>query len=218
MIPIAIGWGLTERRSLSAVPKHVEMKYMQTSKCKDIWKLLRREITESMICALPRNDKPWRSGTFKGDSGGPLITKSIDDHGQPTGEDICVGLVSWGIPVYSINGGFPRVYAKVSSVSDWIREELNKPSPREEPVKPGPVRIVLDRLLQTLLLMYGVASVLAHTYVTLPFLLRFSGMEKRLGIDLDQTISSIRFALILGFLLIPGILFVLRRVALRMII
>jgi secreted trypsin-like serine protease len=53
----------------------------------------------------------------QGDSGGPLITMK---DGQP----VLVGVVSWGINC--ANKGKPGVYARVSSYTGWIYEQIGK--------------------------------------------------------------------------------------------
>ena len=58
-----------------------------------------------MICAGYQHGK---HDSCQGDSGGPLVARNK-----------LVGVVSWGIGC--AEDGFPGVYARVSSVRDWIK-------------------------------------------------------------------------------------------------
>ena len=65
-------------------------------------------IDDSMICAAKGGDS-----VCNGDSGGPLIVPC-----EETGEDLHIGIVSWGIPCASVQ--YPAVFAKVSFGFDFI--------------------------------------------------------------------------------------------------
>lgn len=71
-------------------------------------------VTDVMLCAgfLEEGGK-----TCLGDSGGPLIKRTIRDDGSIV--DIHVGLVTWGTPCAL--PGFPSVYARTSKRADWIK-------------------------------------------------------------------------------------------------
>ncbi|KAL7542236.1 hypothetical protein ACHAXR_011608 [Thalassiosira sp. AJA248-18] len=69
------------------------------------------QITSNMMCAAD-TDKD----ACQGDSGGPLCVLGSD------GEDVQVGVVSWGIGCASRD--FPGVYARVSSAYDFIRDTV----------------------------------------------------------------------------------------------
>ena len=207
---LVIGWGLTESENISPVLKEVGLKYVDQKKCVDAWNMLRIEVTDSMLCALPKDNKPWRSGgAWNGDSGGPLIVKEISDSGAPRA-DICVGVVSWGLANYKNNGGFPGVYGRVSEGYEWIQDEMKKPPARLKPLRPPklkrvPIRQMIWWLQQKAKYGYQMASRIASFVLCLPFLLRYTTIERRLGIDLDETISSIRFSLLVAVLLLPMI-------------
>ena len=54
-------------------------------------------------------------GTCQGDSGGPLI---CNDDGRP----VVYGVTSWAQGCGK--EGFPSIFAKVASVTDWIKEQM----------------------------------------------------------------------------------------------
>ena len=210
-----IGWGLTERYRISPVLKHVELKYVEPSECKNIWKLLRMEVTESMLCTFPKDDDTWRKGTYKGDSGGPLILKQMDDNGAPAA-DISVGLVSWGFRNYHENGGFPGVFGRTSAAYEWIQEEMRKPPARTEPLEAGmreKLKEFVGRSSRYLIVGYLWASRITVGLLTLPLLFRLLGLEGVTGIHLDETISSIRFAALVSILLFPVLLFAVSKIS-----
>jgi secreted trypsin-like serine protease len=69
-------------------------------------------ITKNMLCA-----KATGGDSCQGDSGGPLVIR-----GDGGGQDVQVGVVSWGIGCASDE--FPGVYARVSQAYDWILSEV----------------------------------------------------------------------------------------------
>jgi len=68
-------------------------------------------VNEAMMCAI----EPGRDAC-RGDSGGPLLRL-----GNP-GEDVQVGVISWGQGC--ADPRYPGVYAKVSTVIDWVTETM----------------------------------------------------------------------------------------------
>ena len=69
------------------------------------------KITDSMICA------GYEQGEYdacQDDSGGPLVCSSNDYYA------LIIGVVSWGDGC----GRGPGVYARVSHVYDWIKENM----------------------------------------------------------------------------------------------
>ena len=75
------------------------------------------QITSNMMCAW---DVPEGQDSCQGDSGGPLVIKGDANNGG--GEDVQVGIVSWGVGC--ANPNFPGVYARISEGYDWIREQV----------------------------------------------------------------------------------------------
>jgi len=67
-------------------------------------------IDEIMFCA---GYEEGGVDTCQGDSGGPIVIRDGDNHIQ-------VGVVSWGAGC--ANEGYPGVYARVSSTTDWIKD------------------------------------------------------------------------------------------------
>ena len=216
-LDLVIGWGLTENRRISPVLKEVGLKYVDQKRCVDAWNMLRIEVTDSMLCALPKDNKPWRSGgAWNGDSGGPLIVQTMSDSGAP-GADICVGVVSWGFRDYKGNGGFPGVYGRVSEGYEWIQDEMKRPPARLQPLKPGlvtSVKAFMVMLPAHIVYGYRLASQISSFVLCLPFFLRYSTIERRIGIDLDETISSFRFSILVAVLLFPVFLTAFLRIVL----
>jgi secreted trypsin-like serine protease len=91
---------------------------------------------ESMFCAgvlsSNQNSNDGKDSCF-GDSGGPLV-------GWNNGEFKLLGLVSWGVECGSSR--YPGVYAKVSSVNDWILENIIPLSNFEKIVKDLKVNLI----------------------------------------------------------------------------
>jgi trypsin len=70
------------------------------------------QITDNMMCARDNGED-----SCQGDSGGPLVIEGKRGDGT---DDIQVGVVSWGVGCASQH--FPGVYARVSRVTDWIKQ------------------------------------------------------------------------------------------------
>lgn len=88
------------------------------SKCDSVYKARHRiSITNNQLCAggLLGQD------SCKGDSGGPLMY--VDRTNPKTGYYYCAGVVSFG-PNPCGKEGFPGVYTRVSSYTDWIVNNL----------------------------------------------------------------------------------------------
>jgi trypsin len=72
------------------------------------------QISENMLCARDKGED-----SCQGDSGGPLVIPGNKNDGS---DDVQVGVVSWGIGCASPD--FPGVYARVSRVTDWIKQTV----------------------------------------------------------------------------------------------
>lgn len=102
-----MGWGITETMQQSTTPRETVVEAMTNSLC-----ALRygdaSPIFETELCAFEK-----KQDSCQGDSGGPLIIK-----GASGSDDILVGSVSWGYDC--ADKFYPGVYARVSSVKDWL--------------------------------------------------------------------------------------------------
>lgn len=119
-----MGWGNTstgEDYDPSNLLLEVDVNTISNQECdasSDGYDSYNGQITNNMLCAKAPN-----KDSCQGDSGGPLIIPGNDQNG---GDDIQVGVVSWGYGCADAN--FPGVYARVSSEYEWIREEVCKRS------------------------------------------------------------------------------------------
>ncbi|KAL1496014.1 hypothetical protein AB1Y20_014647 [Prymnesium parvum] len=119
------GWGDTSSGgSSSIITHHVEVPIVDQDTCSTSYP---GSITDSMICAgLEEGGRD----SCQGDSGGPLF--AIPE-GSGVEGGVLIGVVSWG------NGcalaGYPGVYARVSSYTDWIWSNIPLPPP---PFPPSP--------------------------------------------------------------------------------
>ncbi|KAL1528129.1 hypothetical protein AB1Y20_009493 [Prymnesium parvum] len=125
------GWGDTSSLGLSSIiTYHVEVPIVDQDTCSTSYP---GSITDGMICA--GLDEGGRDAC-QGDSGGPLF--AIPEGSGVEGA-VLIGVVSWG------NGcalaGYPGVYARVSSYTDWIWSNIPlppPPSPPNPPPRPPP--------------------------------------------------------------------------------
>jgi secreted trypsin-like serine protease len=109
----ATGWGKTEAvegAAPSAVLMRVDLRVMDTERCKLLPGYGPQKITPRVICAA----NPQKS-TCQGDSGGGLTLAS----GVPR----VVGVVSWGKKRCS-GDGQPGAYTRIESYRDWIQQAM----------------------------------------------------------------------------------------------
>ena len=96
----------------------VEVEVIDSGECKTVYQSLQVpafSIGDTEICATgPTGGKD----SCFGDSGGPLVVAAGNDRGYAQ-----VGIVSWG-PQCG-NPLYPGVYTRVSSFSNWIKENVN---------------------------------------------------------------------------------------------
>lgn len=107
------GWGKTEAvegHAPSAVLMKVDLRVMDTERCRQLPGFGPKKIHGNVICA----SHPQRS-TCQGDSGGAIILTN----GAPT----VVGVVSWGKKRCS-GDGQPGAYTRVESYLDWIKQAM----------------------------------------------------------------------------------------------
>ena len=115
----ATGWGKTEAvdgAAPSAVLMRVDLRVMDTERCKLLPGYGPQKITPRVICAA----NPQKS-TCQGDSGGGLTLAS----GAPS----VVGIVSWGKKRCS-GDGQPGAYTRIESYRGWIQQAMALSPPR----------------------------------------------------------------------------------------
>lgn len=116
--PVTVaGWGATsEGGNLSNVLLEVSVNTMSNVACQQTSaNPAYSSVTDKMLCAARRDNVNYDS--CQGDSGGPLIIK-----GASAGEDVQVGVVSWGIGCAQT--GNPGVYSRISSEYNWIKTNV----------------------------------------------------------------------------------------------
>jgi trypsin len=123
-----MGWGDTTASAYTSttsdVLMNVELKVVPNDICEQStgyadgqYMSYYGKISDNMLCAKGTNQD-----SCQGDSGGPLIVKT----GVSDGQDVQIGVVSWGAGCGSDD--FPGVYARVSQAYNWIQEEVCKGS------------------------------------------------------------------------------------------
>jgi len=141
------GWGNTEvdpltigdlvkgrGHSTSNTLQKIDLGLISRQECENIFRSLQVEIRDVNLCAVS-----GAGDSCGGDSGGGMIRKtSPDDDGYYE----IVGVVSFGIGCFStLNGGeaqqqIPGVYARVTSVLDWIEKKTARGRICKPPGKP----------------------------------------------------------------------------------
>ncbi|KAK9869223.1 hypothetical protein WA026_002974 [Henosepilachna vigintioctopunctata] len=111
------GWGQTENRSSSNVKLKLVVPVKSNANCNSIYKDANRKLSEQQLCAGGEKNKD----SCKGDSGGPLMTISIDEYGDAIW--YAVGIVSYG-PDPCGTPGWPGVYTRVSKYMGWILRNM----------------------------------------------------------------------------------------------
>ena len=107
---IASGWGrVFQDGPIPEVLNFAELKVLNNSECGS-----NVEIDHYHLCASGSNKYGDLSDTCEGDSGGPLVANI-------NGRWTLIGVVSYGINCSEPS--YPGVYARVSSVLDWIYHE-----------------------------------------------------------------------------------------------
>jgi trypsin len=103
--------------SFADILQEVSLSYIPNSICeqaKDPTMNLsyQHQILDSMLCAGDQGED-----SCQGDSGGPLILS-----GGTSSQDVMVGIISWGFGCALEN--FPGVYSRISSRTDWLRNNI----------------------------------------------------------------------------------------------
>jgi len=111
------GWGKTENDSFSNFKLKVSVPGVSKEKCNTKYSQYRLTLGAGQLCAGGING----SDSCRGDSGGPLMTRDINN---PTGPYwYCAGIVSFG-PSPCGKEGWPGVYTRVSAYTDWISQNI----------------------------------------------------------------------------------------------
>jgi len=101
------GWGtLTSGGSQPNVLQEVDVTVLSNAVCQNSY----GEISDVHVCAADDG-----KDSCQGDSGGPLIAPE-------NGRYALIGVVSYGIGC--ADPGYPGVYARVTTVKDWIQNEV----------------------------------------------------------------------------------------------
>lgn len=119
----AAGWG-TLRSGGTETPDilhKVDLPLVPRESCDKVYSPFGYEVTERMLCA---GVDAGGKDSCQGDSGGPLVIKSKD-------KVLLAGIVSWGMGCG--NPGYAGVYAKVNSVTEWIKQTMASEEPEPKP-------------------------------------------------------------------------------------
>ncbi|XP_072946552.1 CLIP domain-containing serine protease B4-like isoform X2 [Epargyreus clarus] len=107
------GWGSNSINSSTEVKFYTDLQYVPQQECKEVYANIKIEIKDGRFCAGGVN----RKDVCAGDSGGPLMKKSIYGFME------LVGIVSYG-PSRCGEEGVPGVYTKVHAYLTWIRDHI----------------------------------------------------------------------------------------------
>ncbi|KAJ3647417.1 hypothetical protein Zmor_019296 [Zophobas morio] len=111
------GWGKTENRSESNIKLKVQVPVKQAEECRSTYKVANVRLGGGQLCAGGEKGRD----SCRGDSGGPLMTISIDKN-----RDVhwyAAGVVSFGPSPCGMEN-WPGVYTKVSKYVPWIVSQL----------------------------------------------------------------------------------------------
>ncbi|XP_072394640.1 phenoloxidase-activating factor 1-like [Diabrotica undecimpunctata] len=111
------GWGLTEHDAATNVKLKVEVPFRTRDECMTAFRSARLRLRDSQICAGGVDGKD----SCKGDSGGPLMKRSLANPLQWYQE----GIVSFGNNNCG-TAGLPGIYTKVSSFLSWIHSRVKE--------------------------------------------------------------------------------------------
>ena len=93
--------------------QYVQQPAISNDDCDSAYYFFPSLTTDSMICA--GYPGVGGKGSCKGDSGGPLVCNNA-------GKAVLAGVVSFGLP--NCEGPFPRIFARVTHVLDWIKSHM----------------------------------------------------------------------------------------------
>jgi len=129
------GWGtLSSGGDTPDVLQEAQVKTLDNDDCNS----KNGGILDNMLCAQGRNKDGEVTDACQGDSGGPLVCADVD------GTYSVHGATSWGFGCADANK--PGVWARTTSVLDWIRHEMEggPPAPAPTPYASFASSIVRD--------------------------------------------------------------------------
>lgn len=115
------GWGTLKSGSTETPDtlRKVDVPLVPQESCNKVYSPFGYEVTDRMLCAgfVDVGGKD----SCQGDSGGPMVIKSED-------KVLLAGVVSWGMGCGDV--GYAGVYAKVNSVTEWIKQTIGAEEPK----------------------------------------------------------------------------------------
>ncbi|WP_413559882.1 serine protease [Bdellovibrio sp. HCB209] len=123
IVTTVAGWGtLRSNGETPDILNKVDVPLVPQVACNKVYSPFGYEISDRMICAgLEAGGKD----SCQGDSGGPMVIKTTDN------KVLLAGVVSWGMGCGEPN--YPGVYAKVNSVTEWIKATVAGEEPQPKP-------------------------------------------------------------------------------------
>merc|ERR1712215_126933 len=120
-IATATGWGWTSNNGqISEKLQEVDLNVLSNEDCVDNYKWSSSHFSDQMMCAnVPAGDK----ATCRGDSGGPLISRGLQEKNFEL-----IGVSSHGGIYGCAHKDWPKVFARVTKQLDWISETTKKGS------------------------------------------------------------------------------------------
>lgn len=121
--PFVAGWGRTEKNTVSDVLMQLQVPIVENNQCKKEYQRVGTfhadiQFSKRVICA----GGIAGYGSWKGDSGGPLM---IPIRGNSTFPFYQIGIVSYSNS-RAPREAIPGVYASIQHHADWIKEKLRK--------------------------------------------------------------------------------------------
>ncbi|XP_050545408.1 phenoloxidase-activating factor 3-like isoform X2 [Daktulosphaira vitifoliae] len=109
-----IGWGITSfpMGDPSPILQKLTVEVLSNFQCA---RLIGDHVGLGMLCAAA----PSLQGTCFGDSGGPLTFQ------RDTGQNVLIGVVSYGVTGCAIRPAFPDLYTRISEYIKWIDVSLS---------------------------------------------------------------------------------------------
>ncbi|XP_050421380.1 serine protease filzig-like [Adelges cooleyi] len=109
-----IGWGITSfpMGDPSPILQKLTVEVLSNFQCA---RLIGDHVGLGMLCAAA----PSLQGTCFGDSGGPLTMQ------RDTGQNVLIGVVSYGVTGCAIRPAFPDLYTRISEYTKWIDVSLS---------------------------------------------------------------------------------------------